>query len=365
MTGGGAVLGKHQVNGFQLGLEHGGWTKDGDKLAGVPTKVFYGDDQFRPDVGVKEVDKMLNEHKVHLMSGIIWSNVLMASVKLMIDKKVPMVITNAGASPVAGEACNPYVMSTSWNNDSNPEALGKLMSDDKLESIYMMAPNYQAGKDMISGVLRTLKGPKVLGQTFYKVGETDFQADISKLRAEKPKAVFLFGPGAMGIGFIKQWAASGAGNEIKLYTVFTIDNATLPAIGDAGIGSIHTAHWSHDLDNPANKKFVAAYTAKFGGLPSEFAAQSYDAALLIAAALKATGGKYEDGLALAKALRHTKYDSTRGPYEYNVNGMPIQNYYKREVIKGADGKPTIVNRGVVLSNHKDAYWEKCPADKRL
>lgn len=365
MTGGGAVLGKHQVNGFQLGLEHSGWTKDGDKLSGVPTKVFYGDDQFRPDVGVKEVDKMLNEHKVHLMAGIIWSNVLMASVKLMIDKKVPMVITNAGASPVAGEQCNPYVMSTSWNNDSNPEALGKLMSDDKIETIYMMAPNYQAGKDMIAGVQRTLKGPKVVGTNYYKVGESDFQADISKLRAEKPKAVFIFGPGAMGISFIKQWAASGAGSEIKLYTVFTIDNATLPAIGDAAIGSVHTAHWSHDLDNPANKKFVQAYVAKFGALPSEFASQSYDAALLIAAALKATGGKYEDGLALAKALRHTKYDSTRGPYEYNVNGIPIQNYYKREVIKGADGKPTIVTRGTVFTNYKDAYWEKCPADKRL
>jgi branched-chain amino acid transport system substrate-binding protein len=289
----------------------------------------------------------------------------MASLKPIIDKKIPLVITNAGASPVAGEACNPLVMSTSWNNDSNPEALGKLMSDDKIESIYMMAPNYQAGKDMIAGVLRTLKGPKIMGQILYKVGETDYQADISKLRAEKPKALFIFGPGAMGISFIKQWAASGAGAEIKLYTVFTIDNATLPAIGDAGIGSIHTAHWSHDLDFPANKKFVAAYSAKFGGLPSEFAAQSYDAALLIAAALKATGGKYEDGMAMAKALRKTKYDSVRGPYEYNVNGIPIQNYYKREVIKGADGKPTLVNRGAVFTKHKDAYWEKCPADKRL
>ncbi|MCW5772375.1 MAG: ABC transporter substrate-binding protein, partial [Rhodospirillaceae bacterium] len=242
MTGGGAVLGKHQVNGWVLGLESEGWKKDGDKLSGVPTRVFYGDDQLKPDIGVKEVDKMLNEHKVHLMAGFIWSNVLMASLKPMVAKGVPVVITNAGASPVAGPACNPLVMSTSWNNDTNPEALGKLMSDDKIQSIYMLAPNYQAGKDMISGVMRTLKGPKVLGQNLYKVGESDFQADISRIRAEKPKALFVFGPGAMGISFVKQWAASGAGKEIKLYTVFTIDNATLPAIGDAAVGSYHTSH---------------------------------------------------------------------------------------------------------------------------
>jgi branched-chain amino acid transport system substrate-binding protein len=364
-TGGGAILGKHQDNGWKLGLADEGWTKDGDKLGGVPTRIFYADDQTKPDVGLKEVEKFLKQDKVQIVAGIIWSNVLMTVAKPTFENKSILLTTNAGASPMAGAACNPLFVSSSWNNDQAPEALGKRMSDDKIATIYMIAPNYQAGKDMISGVLRTLKGPKVVDQDLVKLGETDFQANISKIRATKPSAVFAFMPGPMSPAFFKQWAASGAGKDIKLYTIFSVDNATLPAVGDAAVGSYHASYWSHDLKIPEAEKFVKAYSAKYGGLPSEFAAQAYDAARLIAAAVKAVGGKVDDTAALARALRKTKYPSTRGPYEYNVNGIPIQNFYLREVIKGADGKAQIVSRGPIFTNHKDAYWEQCPANMRL
>jgi branched-chain amino acid transport system substrate-binding protein len=364
-TGGGALLGKHQDNGWKLGLADEGWTKDGDKLGGVVTKIFYGDDQQKTDAGLKEAEKFLKQDKVQIIAGIIWSNVLMAIAKPTFDAKVILLTTNAGASPVAGAACNPLFLSSSWNNDQAPEALGKRMSDDKIASIYMIAPNYQAGKDMITGVQRTLKGPKVIGQDLVKLGESDFQANISKIRAEKPAAVFAFMPGAMSPAFFKQWQASGIGKDIRLYTVFSVDNATLPAIGDAAIGSYHASYWSHDLKFPENEKFVKAYTAKYNHLPAEFAAQAYDAARQIAAAVKAINGKVDDSMALAKALRHTKYPSTRGPFEYNVNGIPIQNFYLREVVKGADGKATIVSKGAILEKHKDAYWEQCPANMRL
>ena len=364
-SGGGAVLGKHQDNGWKLGLAHLGWAKDGDKIGGVPTKIFYADDQQKVDIGVKEAEKLLKQDKVQILAGIIWSNILMAVTKPAFEQKTILLTTNAGASPVAGAACNPLFISTSWNNDQNSEALGKRMSDDKLASIYMIAPNYQAGKDMISGVMRSLKGPKVVGQDLVKLGESDFQANFSRLRAEKPAAVFTFMPGAMAIAFMKQWGASGMAKDIKLYTVFSVDNATLPAIGDAAVGSYHSSHWGTDLPFPANQKFVKDYVAKYNGQPSEFAAQAYDAAILIDTAVKALKGKIDDPMALAKALRHTPYESTRGPYAYNVNGVPIQNFYLREVVKGADGKPAIVTRGVILEKHKDAYWEQCPANMRL
>jgi branched-chain amino acid transport system substrate-binding protein len=364
-SGGGALLGKHQDNGWKLGLAHEGWTKDGDKLGGVPTKIFYADDQTKPDIGVKEAEKFLKQDKVHIIAGIIWSNVLMAIAKPTFDNKSILMSTNAGASPMAGANCNPLFVSSSWNNDQSPEALGKRMSDDKLASIYMIAPNYQAGKDMIAGVLRTLKGPKVLDQDLVKFGETDFQANISKIRAVKPAAVFAFVPGPMSPAFFKQWAASGIGKDVKLYTIFSVDNATLPAVGDAALGSYHASYWGHDLPNAENQRFVKEYTAKYGGLPSEFAAQAYDGARLIAAAVKALNGKVDDPLALAKALRKTAYPSTRGPYQYNVNGIPIQNFYLREVVKGTDGKAAIVTRGAIFEKHKDSYWEQCPPNMRL
>jgi branched-chain amino acid transport system substrate-binding protein len=364
-TGGGALLGKHQDNGWKLGLAKEGWNKDGDKLGGVPTKIFYGDDQQKTDAGLKEAEKFLKQDKVHIIAGIIWSNVLMAVAKPAFESKVIVLTTNAGASPVAGAACNPLFVSSSWNNDQAPEALGKRMSDDKITTIYMIAPNYQAGKDMISGVLRTLKGPKVIGQDLVKLGESDFQANISKIRAEKPAAVFAFMPGAMSPAFFKQWASSGIGKDVKLYTVFSVDNATLPAIGDAALGSYHASYWGHDLPFPENQAFVKDYVAKYNSLPAEFAAQAYDAARQIAAAVKAVGGKVDDSMALAKALRKTQYPSTRGPFEYNVNGVPIQNFYLREVVKGQDGKPLIVTKGAILEKHKDAYWEQCPSNMRL
>jgi len=364
LSGAGAGPGTENTNGWKLALEHEGWKKDGDKLGGVPTKIAYGDDQQKPDVGLREVERMIRQDKVHIVAGFMWSNVLMAAQKPIVESKTGLLITNAGASPMAGELCSPYVVSTSFNNEQFTEALGKLMSDEKIESIYFMAPNYQAGKDQVAGLLRTLKGPKVLGQIFFKLGESDFQADISKVRAEKPKALWIFAPGGMGVAFFKQWAASGAGKEIKLYTSNTVDWLTMPGIGDAAVGSFHTLHWNTDLANPANQRFVKDYVARHGQKPSNYAAQGYDGVRILAATMRAMKGQFKDSLEIMKAMRTVKYDSVRGTYTYNVNGMPIQNFYKQEVIKGADGKPDIVTRGVIFANYKDAYWEKCPADKR-
>lgn len=365
LTGFGAIQGQEQVGGWTVGLDHEGWAKDGDRLAGIPTAVFYADDQAKTDVARREVEKLLDARKVHLVAGFIPSHVLMVSLPPILARGIPLVVTNAGPSPIAGAACDPLIVSTSSQIDTNAEALGQLMTDDRIETIHLVAPNFQGGKDVVAGLTRTLNGPKVVGQTFFKIGESDFQADISRIRADKPRAVFVFAPGAMGISFLKQWAASGAGQGIRLYTLFTIDNMTLPAIGAAAVGTYHTMQWSPDLDNATNKTFVRDYIARFKRAPSHMAAQAYDGARLIAAALKANGGRFADGTALARALRKTAYPSTRGAYSYNVNGMPIQAYYKREVVMGASGMPEIVNRGAVFTDRKDAYWEQCPPAKRF
>ncbi len=364
-SGGGAVLGKKLDEGFRIGLMHEGWTKDGDKLGGIPMKLLTGDDQFKPDVGRTVVDKWLKSDRVHIVAGIVWSNVLMAVARPIERAKRAMVITNAGASPLAGRNCSPYFLSTSWNNDQQPEAMGKLMTDEKVDGVYLLAPNYQAGKDMLSGFGRYYKG-KVAGRLLYKTGQKDFQAEISKIRAAKPSAVFTFSPGGMGIAFLKQWAASGVGKDIKLYTVFTVDYATLPAIGPAAIGTYHTSFWSPDSDNAVNQKFVKDYMAKYSRMPSQYAAQSYDAARVIAAGVKKLGGKLDDGdmLPLAKAMRDVSFPSIRGDFKYNVNGIPVQNFYKREVVAGPDGKPMIKTASVVFKDHKDSYWEKCPKARR-
>lgn len=364
LSGPTAAIGQDAVKGWKLGLEHEAWTKDGDKLAGVPLRMFYGDDQLKPDVGLKEIDKFIKQDKVHMVAGFQWSHVMAPSKPLLVEAKILMMSNIAGTSLLAGKDCTPYFISTSWQNEQTAFVSGTLLNEDKIKSVYIAAPNIQAGKDVVAGFRQVYKG-KESGQTLFKAGETDFQAEISKIRAVKPEAVFLFAPGSMGIAFLKQWAASGANKEMKLYTLFVVDSMSLPVIGEAALGTFHTNYWDITGASPVNQRFVKEFVAKHGAMPSHFAAQAYDGPRLIAAALKATGGKFQDPLAFMKALRHTPYDSIRGAYSYNVNGFPIENFYKREVVKGPDGRPQIVARGIVFKDNKDPFWEQCPEANRL
>ena len=363
-TGPGAPQGLHQRAGWQLGLEHEGWRKDGDKLAGVVTRIYMGDDQSKPDVGMREIDKMITADKVQIVAGFLWSHVLNAGVKPLLDHNKIVISTVPGPSNLAGKECSPYFLSLLHQNDSAPEATGALANKDGIKSVFALAPNYQAGKDMIAGFQRTFKG-KLVDQLLFKLGETDFQAEISKVKAEKPGAIFIFAPGPMGIAFMKQWVASGANREIKLYNVFTIDALTLPAIGDAGKGTYMVDYYNPDDLSETNQRFVKEYVAKFKHQPSVFSIGGYDAARLIAAGVKAANGKVDDSMALAKALRHVKFPSVRPSFHFNVNGFPIQDHYVHEIVAGADGKPAIKTLGVVIKDHKDAYWEQCPADRRI
>ena len=356
-------LGKEQKAGFDLGLASVGWKKNGDKIAGVPTKVVYCDDQFKPDVGLACARRFMEQDKVQIVAGITWSNILAVVQRQTRRNKVALISTNAGWSGMAGRRCSRYFISTSWNNDQTPEAMGQLMSEEGLKNVFLLSPNYQAGKDMLSGFKRFYKGGKVSGQILFKLGQKDFQAELTRIRATKPDALFVFAPGPMGIAFMKQWAASGLGKSIKLYTVFSVDYVSLKPIGKAAIGSFHTNYWNPEDKNPVNQKFIADYKAKVGRHPSHFAAQAYDAPRLIAAAVKARGGNVE-ALGLVKAMRKVKYASVRGAYKYNVNGIPIQNFYKRSVLEGPAGGATIRTTGVVFVDHKDAYWQKCPGKER-
>jgi branched-chain amino acid transport system substrate-binding protein len=365
MSGGGAVIGRHQVNGWHLGLEHEGWTKNGDKLGGVPTSIFEGDDQQKPDVGIELAHRLIQQDKVQLIVGVIWSNILLPIQKVTVENKVGLIGTNAGTSLIAGARCNPLFLSSSWQGDQPSEAVGKMIAQDKVKTIVLLAPNYQGGKDLISGAKRGMGGKvKILDTLLFKLGTSDFQAEISKVRAIKPQAIFVFAPGAMGISFVKQWHASGANKEIKLYSAHTIDWVTLPAIGEAGVGANEAIQWLPDFKNAVSEKFVKDYKAKYGATPSNFAEQTYEAARLIAAALRAEHGKVGDMTVLMKKMRRVSFPSARGPFKFNVNGFPIQNFYKSSVINGADGKPTIVNGGLIVANARDSYWQKCPVNMR-
>lgn len=352
-SGGLAIYGKHQKDAVELAMDH-----LGGKIGGLETEIIYGDDEVKPDVGRQAAEKMVQRDKVHFVTGIIWSNVLAAVQSYVLREKIWLISTNAGWSDMAGKNCDPYFFSTSWNNDQTPEAMGKLMNDERVKNVFMMSPNYQAGKDMLTGFQRFYKGG-VKGQILTKLGQTDYAAEISQARAAGPDALFIFLPGPMGIAFVKQWQASGLADKIKLYTVFTVDELTFGGLGDAAIGTYHTTYWSPDLPFPQNKKFVADFEKKYSYTPSQFSAQAYDMPLFLDSGIKAVKGDLKNQAGIGKALEKADYPSTRGPYTYNVNHIPIQNFYKREVIRGEDGKPKGVTRSTVFKDHKDSYYKEC------
>src|SRR5712672_1283360 len=280
-----AAIGNDMRNSFELGLDH-----LGRKLGGLPVEVIYEDDQIKPDVGVQKTQKLIESDKVDFVVGYIWSNVLLASLKPLVDSKTVTVVTNAGASQLAGELCSPYVFSTSWQNDQTPQAMGLYMNQKNVKSVFLIGPNYAAGKDMLAGVASTFKG-QVVGQELTKwPDQLDFSAELSKARAAKPDAIFVFYPGAAGVQFLTQYAQAGLKGEIPLYTAFTIDELSLPRQKDLALGVPGAQEWVNDLPNDINKKFVADYKAKFKSSPSFYGAQSYDAASLINSAVIAVNG---------------------------------------------------------------------------
>jgi branched-chain amino acid transport system substrate-binding protein len=353
ISGGLAIYGKHQKDAVELAIEH-----LGGKVGGLETEIIYGDDEVKPDVGRQVAEKMVQRDKVHFVTGIMWSNVLAAVQSYVLREKVWLISTNAGWSDMAGKNCHRYFFTTSWNNDQQAEAMGKLMNDDGVKNVFMVAPNYQAGKDMITGFQRYYKGG-VKGQILTKLGQTDYAAEISQARAAGPDAMFLFLPGNAGVAFIKQWAAAGLADRIKVYTVFTVDETNFSGLGDDAVGTYHTSYWSPDLPFPQNKKFVADFEKKYGYTPSQFSAQAYDMPLFIDSGVRAVKGNLNDDAALGKALEKADYSSIRGPYKHNVNHMPIQNFYKREVVRGEDGKLKGIVRATVFKDHKDSYSKEC------
>jgi branched-chain amino acid transport system substrate-binding protein len=353
LSGPQGVIGKHMKDSVELALDH-----LGHKMGGVPVEVIFGDDQFKPDVGVQVTEEMLKKHQVDIMSGIIWSHVMMAVVPVVTGAGKVMVGTNAGASPLAGKACHPQYFSTSWNNDQTPEAMGKFMQEQGINDVYVLAPNYQAGKDMVAGFKRFYKG-RIVEEIFTTPNQQDYQAEITQLRSKSPKAVFVFYPGGMGIQFVRQYVQAGLRERIPLYSVFTVDETTLPALKESAIGQWETKFWSPDLDVPASKRYVADFRKKYGYTPAFYGAQSYDGMMLIDSAVRLNKGSLADTKAVVAAMRKAEYDSIRGPFKWNVNQHPIQDFYLLRAEKGGPDGVQMKIQKKVFDDHKDSYYQDC------
>lgn len=354
------VIGKDMKEAVELAVE-----QMGGKMGKLDINLIIEDDGFKPDIGKQKTDKLLKQDKVDFVAGFIWSHVLLASRKSVLDAGKFLISSNAGPSQLAGKLCHKNFFSTSWQNDQTPMAMGEVLNQQGVKSLYIMAPNYAAGKNMAAGVERTFKG-EIKGKDLTKWGkdaQLDFSAELAKAKASGAEALFIFYPGKAGGAFIKQYQQAGLQDKLPLYTVFTVDSIALPKLQKAGfkgvLGSRMTQFWAPDLATPQNKIFVSSFKKKYGHYPSFYAAQAYDSMYLIRSAVEAVDGDLRKMDEMRAAMKSANFPSVRGKFTYGNNGMPIQNFYLREVVADSDGVWTTKTVKTVYKNHQDPYAKDC------
>jgi len=354
-SGPAAVIGNDMRDGFNLGLQN-----LGRQMAGHPVEVIYEDDTSKPEVGKQKTDKLIEADHVNFLTGYGFSNVLLASLLSAVNAKTFIISANAGPSQIAGEQCSPYFFSVSWQGDQAAQATGEYLNRKGVKKLFLIDPNYAAGKDVAAGVKANFKG-EIVGEEYTAwPGQLDFSAELTKARAAKPDAIFAFFPGAAGVQFLTQYAQAGLQGQIPLYTAYMIDARTLDRMGDVALGVATAGHWAVDLPNDANKKFVADFRAAYNRDPAFYAAQAYDAANFINGAVVAVKGDLSNQDALRGAMEKADYASVRGPYRYGNNHFPIQDFYLQQVVKKPDGAYEIVTVATILKDHQDRYHDKCP-----
>ena len=347
-------LGEEIRDGFQLAID-----EEEGRLGGIPVQLLVDDDGRNPEKARQIAERFIKRDGVGILTGIVFSNVAIAVVPKVVRQDVIYVSANAGPSLLAGKGCHPNYFNVAYQNDNLDEVVGRYVSDAGFKKVYLLAPNYPAGKDHLAGFKRYYQGD-IAGEVYTKLGQSDYAAEIAALRAAKPDAVFFFLPGGMGINFVKQFAQAGLNQTIAVFgPAFSFDERLLQAVKEAAVGVKNGSQWTHDLDNPANRQFVAAFKTAYGRTPTLYASQGYDAARLLGSALKQVGGDVTDREALRRAIRKADFESVRGKFAFSTNQHPIQNLYIREVVKDETGNYTNRTIETVFTDHGNVYVEQC------
>lgn len=350
-------LGEEIRDGFQLAID-----QEEGKLDGIPVELLVDDDGRKPEKAKQIAERFVKRYGVKIMTGIVFSNVAIAVVPKLVQQDVIYVSANAGPSLLAGKGCHKNYFNVAYQNDNLDEVVGKYVSDAGFKNVYLLAPNYPAGKDHLAGFKRYYKGA-IAGEVYTKLGQSDYAAELAALRAAAPDAVFFFLPGGMGINFIKQYAQAGLNRTIPVFgPAFSFDERLLQAVKNAAVGVKNGSQWTHDLNNPANRQFVDAFRKAYGRTPTLYASQGYDAARLLGSALKQVGGDVSDMDAIRDAIRKADFETVRGKFKFSTNQHPIQDIYIREVVKDADGNYTNKTLKKVFTDHSNVYIPECKMD---
>jgi branched-chain amino acid transport system substrate-binding protein len=354
LSGPNAAIGGDIRDGFNLAVK-----LNGGKLGGLHAEVIIADDQLNPDNAKQHADRLLKRDHVDFVTGTVFSNVVLAIAPQVTEAKTFFIGPNAGPAQYTGAQCNPFFFVSSWPSEAYSEAAGEYVNQRGFRNVILLAPNYQGGKDAANGFKRYYKG-KLADEMYTKLGQLDYAAELAQIRAAKPDALYVFLPGGMGINFIKQFVASGMSKDIQLVVpLWGSDQDIIRAVGDPMLGLFSLGHWTIDLENAANRKFVAEFEKEYKRLPTGYAASGYDTALLLDSAIRKVKGNLANKEALRAAIKSADFKSVRGDFKFNANQFPVQDYYLQVVGKTVDGRIAHKTMGKILSARGDAYVQDC------
>ena len=353
LSGPPAALGQQIVDGFQLALDH----KDG-KLGGQTVDLIVEDDELKPDVALLKATSLVERDQVDFVVGTVFSNMLQAIFKPVVQSETFLISPNAGPSTFAGKNCNPYFFATSYQNNQNAEVSGMIASAQGFSKVFAMVPNYQAGRDNMEGFKQTFTGA-VTDEVFTPLGHQDFSAELARMSTSGADAVFTFMPGGMGVRLVNQFENAGLSDSMKFMSVFTTDETTLPGQKDAAVGFLSAGTWAPDMQNDANTAFVAAFEEKYGYIPGSYAMQAYDTANLLDSAVAATGGDLSEKDAVRAAIKAADFTSLRGDFAFNNNHYPVQDFHMLQVVKRDDGKFHTSFVQTIAEDYSDSFHKDC------
>lgn len=351
-TGPQAALGTQLRDGFLQGMRH-----LDNKLGGLPAEIVHIDDELRPEVAVTKVRAALERDRCDFIVGVVFSNILMALMRPVTETNTFLISTNAGPSPVAGAQCSPYFFATSYNNDQVHSVMGQAAQDAGYRRVFMLTPNYQAGRDAMAGFKTRFRG-EIVDEVYVPLTQMDFQAELARIAAARPDAVFTFMPGGLGVNLVRQYRQAGLAN-IPFLSTFTVDEATLPAQGEAALGFYSASTWTPNMDNPVNQRFVRDFMANHTYVPASYAAHAYDGAMLLDSAIRRVGGNLRDKDALRAAIRAADFRSVRGNFRFGTNHFPVQDFWLCRVARREDGKFWTVTDRRVLEANVDGFAAQC------
>ncbi|MCW5236671.1 ABC transporter substrate-binding protein [Verminephrobacter eiseniae] len=357
LSGSGGALGVDIRDGFQLALTNGN-----NKLGGLPVELSVLDDQMNPDIGRQASERLIKRDRVDVMTGMVFSNVLLPLLPAILESDTVYISTNTGPADYAGEKCNENFFVISWQNEDLPGAMGKYVTQQNERNVFLIGANYPGGRESIAGFKRHYKG-KIADEVYVKLGQLDFSAELAQARVSKADSVFFFLPGAMGSAFLKQMDSGGLNKTMRIYAPgFSGDQDSIKAVGEPMLGMYNASQWASDLDNAENAKFVRDFEKQYGRIPTMYAAQGYDAALLLDGAVRDVKGHIEDKSAFRKALRAANFKSVRGDFKFNRNHYPIHNIHMRVVERDKQGRISNRTVGMIAKDYSDPYAASCKMD---